>query len=225
MSISCHSAKGRSSAYVDGRLRLDERQCVADHLTDCQSCALYFEEITSIRRALRGLPPKQIPRRLQTSLQVIASREQAEVARSRGSRLQALWTRWKFRMGELMRPLALPATGGLLSSVLLFGTFILTIGTTTQIASYEVPLATVSGVQPNLLPVELRSHLVILNMSFDGSGRITDYAMADPACQFTAGLQTHPASITFPSFSTVFGGTQPISGDIQIKFEPIAFRQ
>ena len=225
MSITCQHAKRSSSAYVDGRLRSGQHLDVAAHLAECEACNSYFEQVVLIRTALGALPQPVIPQHLRTSLRVIASKEQASLVKSHGSRLQAIWDKWRFRLHELMRPLALPATGGLISSLLLFGTFILTIGTTTRIATYEIPLADESGFEADLVPVELRSQLVVLNMSFDRNGRIADYNVADPARRFNAGLRAHPASITVPEFSTVFGVAQPISGDIEIKLVPLAFRQ
>lgn len=224
MSMNCHQAKRYSTSYLDGRLRSDQRSEVAAHLSDCESCSSYFDQVVLIRSALRGLSPVTVPQYLQTRLKVIASKQRAETLWTRGSRFQAIWERWKFRMSEMMRPVALPATGGLLSSIVLFGTFILMIGTTTRIANYEIPLIA-AAVEPNLVPLDLRSRTVILNMTFDSSGRIADYQVGDPSGNFTAGLQTHPASITVPDFSTVFAVALPVSGDIQIKFQPIAFRQ
>jgi hypothetical protein len=225
MSINCHEARRRSTAYFDGRLRSDERSRLAEHLKGCEACGSYFDQVNAIRSALRQLPPPVVPVQLRTTLKVIASKERAEVLKTRGSHFQALWERWKFRFSDLMRPLALPATGGLISSLLLFGMFVLTVSTTTRVTSYDIPLQGIPAFEPNLVPLELRSQLVVLNMSFDGSGRITDYAVSDPTSRFTSGLQAQPSTITVPSFPTVFGVAQPVSGDIQIKFEPIAFRQ
>jgi hypothetical protein len=225
MIISCHNAKRQSTAYVDGRLRSDERTGVAAHLTECEECTSYFEQLTVLRAALRNLSAPPIPSRVHTRLRVIASRECANVLEWKGSRIKALWERWKFHASELMRPLALPATGGLISAMILFGTLVLTMGTTSRIVSYEIPLTAVTDDQPNLLPVDLRSGLIVLNMTLDSNGRIGDYAVSDPAKKFTAGLQSHLGSITLPSVPTVFAVAQPISGDIQIRFTPLAFRQ
>jgi hypothetical protein len=225
MPISCHQTKDSSSAYVDGRLRSQERLRVDSHLVQCESCTSYFEQVNLIRSALRDLSKPAMPKTLQTNLQVIASKQKANVLKTRGSRFRALYERWKFELEQLMRPVALPATGGLLSSMLLFGFFVLLMGSTVRVTTYEVPLAADSGSAPNLVPFELRSHSVILKMSFDQSGRIADYAVADPDCKYTADLQAHPANITPPDLTTAFGGTRPFTGGIQIRFEPIAFRQ
>ncbi len=225
MAINCNQAKDSSSAYVDDRLRSVERSRVASHLVQCESCTSYFEQVNSIRSALRELSKPAIPKHLQTNLRVLASKQQAELLQTRGSRFRAFYERWKFELNQLMRPVALPATGGLLSSMLLFGVFVLMMGSTVRVTSYDIPLTSVSGAEPNLVPVELRSHSVVLNMSFDQNGHIGDYEMADPSCKTTAGLQAHPANISVPDLTTAFGGSRPFSGGIEIRFQPIAFRQ
>ena len=182
MPISCHTAKRRSADYVDGRLRADRRSSVVAHLHYCEACASYFEQISQLRTALKTVPERLMPERLETSLQVIASRQRLEVLATHGSRWNAAWERWRFRLNELMKPLAIPATGGLLSAMLLFGTFVFTISTTTRLVSYEVPVSYSSRTEPNLIPVELGSHAVFLNMSIDANGRIGDYAVSDPDC-------------------------------------------
>ena len=60
--------------------------------------------------APKAVPEKPIPQRLETSLQIIASRQRVEVLATRGSHWKATWDKWKFRVNELMKPLAIPAT-------------------------------------------------------------------------------------------------------------------
>ena len=74
-----------------------------------------------------------------------------------------------------MRPLTLPATGGILSSFILFALLAANIGTGSREANYEVPVFYADHIDANLVPVQLRSS-VVLTLSLNGSGRITDYA-------------------------------------------------
>lgn len=224
MSINCHEAKQYSAGYIDGRLRSNERLGVAEHLTNCESCSAYFDQVGMIRATMGQMPRPAIPAQLQTELRVIASRERAEVLRTRGSRWKAVWERWKFSLNDLMRPVALPATGGVLSTIAFFGLFVLTFGTTAARSSYDIPLCGVTGSDATLVPIELRTQSVTLNMSFDGSGRIADYNIANQNGSYN-NVQAHLAAITVPEFSTVFAVARPISGDIQIQFVPLALRQ
>src|SRR4051812_22866239 len=119
MLINCHEAKHWSTAFVDDRLRSDNRSRVIEHLSACDACNTHYEQLRLIQKALGELRPAAIPEQLKTNLKIIASKERAATARTRGSRLTAMWERWKFRLNDMMRPLALPATGGLLSSLIL----------------------------------------------------------------------------------------------------------
>jgi hypothetical protein len=225
MSINCHEAKRYSAGYIDGRLRSVERSGVAEHLTKCSACNSYFEQVITMRATMGRLPRPAVPAQLQTKLKVIASRERAEVLRTRGSHWNAIWERWKFSINNLMRPLALPATGGLLSSIALFGLIVLTFGTTATGSNYDIPLCGVSASEATLVPIELKTQSVTVNMSFDGTGRIGDYNIANQSGSYNSGMQAHLAAITVPQFSTVFAVARPISGDIQIRFVPLALRQ
>jgi len=222
--MTCWGAKRRKTDYIDGRLRQGERARVAAHLKKCEPCSFDVEQMGSVRSGLGGLPELPAPTSLKTGLRVMASVEQKAVIETHGSRFERIWRRWKLRLDEIMRPLTIPATGGLLSSVILFGVLAFTIGTTTRGVTYEVPVLYTDHINPNLVPVELRS-AVVLTLSLDGSGRITDYAVRDGSDSFvgsTTRLQYN--NISLPEFPSVLAMAQPISRDIRISFTPIVFR-
>lgn len=178
-----------------------------------------------IQNELRKLPQEGPPAYLRTALRVIASRERQAVLDTRGSRWQRFWRVWKFRMNELMSPFTIPATGGFVSSCLLFALFALTISRTSQIAAYEVPVMYADRISANLVPVELRS-AVIVTFSLDGNGRITDYAVNDGSDSFVGdATRLQARNIPIPEFPNVLALAQPISSDISIRFTPLLFRQ
>jgi hypothetical protein len=206
---------------VDGRLRGSERSRVAAHLAECDPCSQHIEDLASVRSTLRDLRVPVAPPPLRTELLIMASRERKQF---RDSRLARLWNRWKFRLNEMMRPLTIPATGGVLSSLVLFAALAVTISTTTRAVAYEVPVMYADKADPNLVPVELRSS-VVLTLSLDGNGRITDYAVLDGSDSFVGDpsrLQYN--NIALPEFRTVLALTQPVSRDISISFTPLFFR-
>src|SRR4051812_16322058 len=219
----CRIARRRKAEYVDGRMREQERKRLAAHLHDCDSCSLEFEQARSIRASLNGLPRPAAPDDLRTALMVLASQERQAVIEHSGSYLRRVLHDWRMRVDEFMRPLTIPATGGLLSSFILFGALALTISTTTRAVSYEVPLFYKDHFDANLVPMELRSS-VVLTLSLDGAGRITDYSFQNQTASFigdTTRLQAK--NISLPDFPSVV--PQPISRDISIKFTPIVYRR
>lgn len=178
-----------------------------------------------IENELRKLPQACPPAHLTTAIRVMASRERQAVVETHGSRWARVWSAWKFRLDEMMRPFTIPATGGLVSSFLLFALLGLTIGHTGRVAAYEVPVLYADRTDANLVPVELRS-AVIVTFSLDGNGRITDYAVHDGSDSFV-GDATHlqGRNIAIPEFPSVLAMAQPISSDISIRFIPLVFRQ
>jgi hypothetical protein len=218
--MTCRGTKRRKTDYVDGRLRVGERSRMEAHLQKCDACDLDVNEIRSVRSCLANLQQPQSPADLGMKLRVVASRERQLLLEANGSRLRWIWNSWRFRMNEMMRPLTIPATGGVLSSLVLFGALALTISKTSSTVQYEVPVYYGNHIDPNLVPLELRSS-VVLTLSLDGNGRITDYAVQGESKSFVgdpARLQGN--SIPMPEFP------QPsTSGDIRISFIPVVFRR
>jgi hypothetical protein len=198
---------------------------MAAHLRDCASCSQRFEEIRSVRAALGSLPESVSPARLSTALRVKASQERQATLETHGSRLQRIWDRWKPRLDDFMRPLTIPATGGLLSSLLLFSAFAFTIESTASAVTYEVPVLNANHFSANLVPFQLSS-AVTLNMSLDENGRITDYSARGASSWFVGDAnRLQGDNIVLPSFRSVLELAQPVSSDISIKFTPILFRE
>lgn len=225
MHLTCFSTKRHSTAYVDGRLRTREHSRITAHLQECDSCATYIHEIRSLRSHLQSLPVPQSSEHLTMKLRILASHEKQALMQTRGSRLLLLWQRWKFRMDDLMRPLTIPATGGLLSSVLLFATLALTITTTKQAVAYDVPVIYGDEQGPNLVPVSVDSD-VTLSMSLDAKGHIQDYFVRDGAASFIGdpGRLVY-RTISLPQFPSVLALTHPVTGDISIRLTPLVYRQ
>ena len=222
--MTCWSVHRRTTAYVDGCLRGPELVRVEGHLRRCSKCEIRLQDLGAVRSTLQELPKPESPRGLRTRLRVIASQERKLILEADGSRVRLLWNEWKFRMQQLMRPLTIPATGGFCSALVLFGGLAFAIGNTTRGLAYEVPVIYSSNhIDANLVPVELRSSIV-LSMSLDGNGRITDYAFRDDA----RAVQGDPASlqhqnIEVPDIPSVMTLTVPVSSDIQISVTPMDF--
>jgi hypothetical protein len=226
MGMTCGSIKRRINDYVDGRLRGSELTRFESHLSECGECELQIDEVRSVRSSLRGLPATDVPAELRVRLRVRASQERLVLLETNGSRLLRVWNTWKFRLNELMRPLTIPATGGFVSSIALFGMFAFTISTTTRIVTQDVPVNYYADhIDANLVPMELRS-TVFVTFSTDGNGRITDYWFREGSKSVigeTSRLQSN--SISLPDIPSVMTFTQPVSSDISITMKPLDFRR
>ncbi|MBV9300821.1 MAG: hypothetical protein JOY62_10115 [Acidobacteriaceae bacterium] len=224
--MTCFSAKRQSTVYTDGRLRGSDFSRVAAHLRACDSCSVYFDQIAKVRSATGELSGAKCPTRLSLKLRVIASRERKAVEENNGSRFRAMWKQWRFRLDEILKPLTLPATGGLLSSFILFGILAFTIGTASRAVNYEVPVVYEEQPGVNLVPLQLGADAVVLTISTDNNGRIRDYAVRDGSDSFAGDPgKLQSSSIALPRFPSVLAVAHPVSGDISISFTPLELRQ
>jgi len=226
MFLTCADAIELSSPYVDGQLGVINHLRVSAHLRRCEACADYYEQVSALRSRLRHLPAPRVPARLTAALRVLASRECQILDQNHGSRLEYRLKSWSFRWNQLMRPLAIPATGGLLSSLILFGTLVLTMGTTTPVVADDEPMLSYPApIKPHLIPVELRSQEVTLTMTLDGMGQLRGYAVAEGKASFAGdSSKMQPTRIAMPSLGQALGVAEEFSGDIQISLKPLALR-
>ena len=223
--MTCWHVKRRSTDFVDGRLRKREHSRVESHLRDCDACAVMIYELRSMRSSLGDLRNPLAPQSLRSKLRVLASKERQILMETDGSHWRRVWNAWRFRMDQLMRPITIPATGGVMSSMLLFFALSFAIGTTTRQVGYEVPVIYADHMDANLVPLQLRSS-VVLTLSLDGRGHITDYVVRDGSGGYVgdaAKLQYN--NIPMPQFPSVLAMAQPTSGDVRISFVPLVYRQ
>ena len=108
--MDCASARKTVSAYLDRVVSREEASVLERHLNNCDKCALETESYSRIREKLRSLSAPVAPPDLTTRLRVVGSKVRME----RGANA---WQRWRGRaalcMRDVMRPVALPAVGGL----------------------------------------------------------------------------------------------------------------
>jgi hypothetical protein len=222
--MNCRSAK-RGHNCVNEIVRDGELSQYEAHQLECESCELQASDLRAVRSALQRLPQALPPSDLRTRLRVTASQERRLLLEEDGSRLLRLWRRWMFRMNEMMRPFTIPATGGLASSFVLFSALAFTILSSTTGVAYDVPVLGAGGINANLVPVELRS-AVVLSLSLDWNGHITNYVVRDGSGSFVGNAnRLESNNISLPEIPSVLAMAQPVSSDIRISLTPIVYRQ
>src|SRR5215469_16326891 len=127
--MSCENFEERISSHLDGLLEAGEREGVLGHLEICHDCGARLKSLRELRARLRRLEEPRIPRALAVRLRVLASHEHARrVSRATWSARIASWkAAIRLNFENLMRPVALPVAGGVLSALLLFGALVPTL--------------------------------------------------------------------------------------------------
>ena len=121
--MNCEYTRVRISSLLDRELGEGERRDTLAHLEDCGSCRDAYQSLERQRLALRSMEAPAVPAVLTHRLRVLASHERLRrIARSSVSiRLRHMSESIRLYVDNMMRPVALPVGGGLLSAVLLFG--------------------------------------------------------------------------------------------------------
>src|SRR5581483_308827 len=219
MNMTCGSVKQRVSAYLDGVLPDQERQLLRNHMAQCRECALESEQYQRVREALRSLPAVAPPADLTTRLRVTASKARMQ---SFGS---TRWSRLRDRvdlvLSNLMRPLAVPAVGGLCSAVFLFSTLV-PLFPSAQAMSGDGDIPTMLNTEPALkytAPVAFSDRDAVVDLQLDGQGRIIDFTIVSAPGQQSESLRRSiENNLLFTEFwpATTFG--RPVAGAIRISF-------
>lgn len=174
-----------------------------------------------LEKALRNLPARVPPAGLTTSLRVIASRERQRRLERRTWRgaLAKWYERTCMMASDVMRPLALPFAGGLVSAIVLFSAWLVPTYPLRASSGYDVPtmLTTEARLQGNG-PTNLAAGDVVVDITVGSDGRTADYdivsirgALQDPGVRHR--LESFLVLSTFVP-ATAFG--QPMSGKVRV---------
>jgi anti-sigma factor RsiW len=107
----CLEIRNHFSDYLDDLCTPDARKSIRYHLSFCDACREQLEQHQSIQEELRSLPRQLVPPELALRLRVQASKKLSP---------KPLSDRW-LRIEDALRPLLLPATGGVLTAIICFG--------------------------------------------------------------------------------------------------------
>jgi hypothetical protein len=223
--MSCENVQALISLLLDRRVAGEGRDEALAHVNLCRACSAEYESMRIQRAALRSLAAPTVPAMLEGKLRVIASHQRAR----RLARLTwtARFEHWRglaaLRLGNLMRPVALPVAGGLVSALLMFSMVIPCV-TYAHLSTIEPPSAVFTdpdgqvvgeGEFPKLeraIGPALSGKVVVL-LTIDDRGRVQNYTV-------TQGSMT-PAVQNFILFSqftpaTMFG--KPTWGQVRAIF-------
>ena len=229
--MSCENVQELIFLLLDGKVSAEERENVLAHTGVCRECGTHLESAQLQRVLLRRMAQTPVPDALAAKLRVMAShareRQLARVSvRVRARRLAA---NINLMFDNLMRPVALPLTGGLLSTLLLFGLMMPSLSFSHQTGDHDfstVPRGKIvstpweEGVDEDAVDFPLfasldepkSDYVNIVNLTIDESGRVVDWSIVRG--QLTDEIKSIIVLGHFEP-ATTFG--VPTSGTIQVR--------
>jgi len=221
--MDCHNVRIWLSAHLDGQLSEAEEQHVLKHVEECRQCALALRQTLRVSSAVRGLPALTPPAELTHRLRVMASRERARrlLLSSPAAVLSRLRDRARLLADHLMRPVALPMAGGLISALILFSVLVPSMLFRHSLGE-DVPLVGLyrEAAVTTPAPFGFDADHFILEVTVDHNGRMVDYSIADGERlmhnpRLRRAIENY---MLFTGFSPATAFGQPTYGKVTVSF-------
>ncbi|MGB0035812.1 MAG: anti-sigma factor [Candidatus Acidiferrales bacterium] len=113
--MNCREAGRRLAGYLDGAISAREHAGIRKHLSSCEGCRRELEQYRRLAVSLANVAAVQPPADLAMRIRV-----QASQARPAWAGVHRLWKRAAMVFEDILEPLAVPATGGILTALVVF---------------------------------------------------------------------------------------------------------
>jgi hypothetical protein len=225
-SINCKSVRSALWDYAAGTLESADREMVAAHLGECRECDLHRAEVRSLRTGLKSLPEKSLTPLLRTRLRVIASRELSRQAlcRDLAARMTELRSRARLVFDNLLRPIAVPAAGGMLASFLCFGAIVDTLNIHPEWQN-DIPVGLYTQVTiDDVSPFSVNGKDVMVQLTIDENGSVRDFEVPQGNASTPDELREIGNLVLYSSFSPATAFGQRVTGKILVNIHHINIR-
>lgn len=220
--MECQQVKLTLSAFQDGCVVDTERREIAAHVRKCRDCAVHLDQLGAVRKSLRAMPRRPMPANLTLSLRAMASRESSFRRRYAGFSgwFQRRYDQISLFSHNLMRPLAVPAAGGLASAVLLFSMVMTNFQGIVRQPLNDIPLSIATDPTVKAMLLDVSDAEFTVDVFVDEQGRVIDYSFPDGygsmnTAQMRRKLEN---SLLFTEFSPATSFGQPTAGWVRMKF-------
>jgi hypothetical protein len=222
--LNCNSVRPVLWDFVAGSLNQKESQNIEAHLNDCRECYLHRLEVRSVRTGIKSLPPVAVPSLLTTRLRVTASRERSRflLRRNLATRLQDIGSTLKLMFDNLLRPLAVPAAGGILASFCCFGMIVDTLHVRVDWRN-DIPVGLFTEVtMDDISPFGCVGKDIIVQLTIDSSGKVTDFSPVGVTSPEQ--MQEIGNLVLYSTFTPATSFGQKVSGKILVDIHHIDVR-
>lgn len=212
---SCVEIRNHFSDYVDDLCAPETLKSIRFHLVYCQACRVELEAWQSLQADLRGLARRRVPSDLALRLRVRVSHQLNR------SPFTQLWV----RLENVLKPLLLPATGGVLTAVICF---CLIMGSeVVRVTNLpDVPLSFVTPPRVReLAPMDFNTgdNALVLVTQIDAEGRVRGYRILSG--QYSPEVMHNlDRMIYFSSFRPATNFGKPTNGEVVLSLRRITVR-
>jgi hypothetical protein len=217
--MKCADARRFMSSYLDAAVTRSEMSALSTHMNSCVECSTHYLALQRTQRMVGALGCKPAPPDLALRIRVAVSQE---LASARLSRWEMLRVRWENVFNAVM----VPATGGLVTTIIIFG-LLISFLMPGQIANpNDVPTTLYTPPQLQSTPFQLamdpgHTQTLIVEAYVGADGRVQDYRIlsgGDSGSEVMSDLKNMLIFATFRP-ATTFG--RPTAGRAILAFSKI----
>ncbi len=219
--MSCQTVQKFISERLDQRLGAEQQERIARHLAICRECATHAAQVQHVRTMLQSLPVAAPPPDVVARLRVVASHERARrLARvDLSTRLEHWADRFHLFINNLMRPVALPLAGGLVSALFLFSMLVpsllfqINFHNDVPVSAFYTEAALVEAA-----PFNFTYEDAVVELTINEKGVVTDYSFPSGKLDRNAESNLIANLVLFSRYipATLFG--QPTTSKILVPF-------
>ena len=208
------------SSYLDGCVTRRQLAQMNEHVQACADCGGDFAYLQRTQSLVASLGRKSAPPDLALRLRVALSQEMANARRSR-------WETLRVRWDNAFNAIMVPATAGLVTTLVIFGVLISFLYYPAQVrASNDVPTVLYTPAQLRSTPFEMTmgvtsAESLVVEAYVGPDGRVQDYRILSAPEEAQAVLPQLKNMLIFTTFqpATAFG--QPTSGRVILTFSKV----
>lgn len=217
--MTCRAARRNIGKYVDGELGFFTHRLLRRHLAQCADCFEICEQREVLPQFVPEWPPIPVPAALRTRILLAASRAGGRSA----------WPSWKLGLDNLLRPLMVPAVGGVLSALILFGVLMSDLTFVRGNAADDIPLlyltkAWISDPTMTDVPDFSVQEDITVEVLINKDGRVYSIRMLKLPLrppEMNARLVSHIASVLLTTkFHPAMNFGRPVLGRVLVRFRP-----
>jgi hypothetical protein len=182
--MNCNQAQRRLPGYLDGAIPSRDHAHVREHISACDSCRNLLESYRRIVVALAHVEPVRPPADLAARIRVGAAKTE-----SPWQLVRRIWARAAMVFEDVLSPLAVPATGGVVTALVVFALLVqnILVGVPMGgVVANDLPLnlvqpARLESLAPFPVPVVIAtdgrpgSGLLLVEATLNAQGRVVSY--------------------------------------------------
>jgi hypothetical protein len=222
--MTCTQARSMFSAYLDGAVTGKQMFALGQHLRDCSPCTGEYDSLRETQRLLGRIGRAKAPEDLSLRLRLAISHE---AARAR----QASFAVLRVHVENMLRAFMVPATTGLVVTVLVFGLLagFITLPLPVEADTADVPLMLSTG--PELQQSSfgfamgnISEDSLVIEAYVDANGRVQDYRVLSHPDEITDIPHAVKNMLIFTTFRPATWMGTPRPGTAVLSFSKISVK-